>query len=426
LEKLTLRQNDSNGKRPIFFLSYARMSSQGLASHADPNYLVGKLFDALSDDVMALTGSSLPVGFMDRNLLPGDVWTDELAEALANCQVFVPLYSRHYFNSEHCGKEWAAFARRTENYKRLTGDNLNAIVPALFTDIASESIPQIARAIQYRFGSLNSDYNRDGFYGIMKRRGTRRAFRKAVYSLAKRIVDVANSSSDLTPAKRVKYSSLTPAFGHEPDRAVAGTRVMRLAVTALDASQALPSGRSLTYYGASAKDWRPYEPASREPACAVASDVLASNRFEADAAHHEDCHEALEAAQPTAPGLLLVDPWATLDDGRRAFLNRLDALNWSWIRAVIPWGEDDQESKVAESILEESLKLSLPQMLENASPNLKYASCAKPRTVEEFWDVVGLMARAAEQSFLKHAPTNIQAFSERPKLEGPGLDEDGD
>jgi hypothetical protein len=41
----------------------------------------------------------------------GHEWPWRLSNALATCSVFVPLYSRRYFKSEHCGKEWFAFHR---------------------------------------------------------------------------------------------------------------------------------------------------------------------------------------------------------------------------------------------------------------------------------------------------------------------------
>src|SRR6201999_3916000 len=101
-----VRQRDTAETELYFFLSYAHNKSNGRASAADPDTWVTKFFRDLCGQIREL--EQLPieaqVGFMDRDLGLDHHWPNELARALAASRVFVPLYSRRYFESEHCGK----------------------------------------------------------------------------------------------------------------------------------------------------------------------------------------------------------------------------------------------------------------------------------------------------------------------------------
>jgi hypothetical protein len=55
--------------------------------------------------------------FHGPELRPGNEWPVARAKTLATYRVFVPLYSRCYFASAHCGKEWSAFTCRMARYK---------------------------------------------------------------------------------------------------------------------------------------------------------------------------------------------------------------------------------------------------------------------------------------------------------------------
>ena len=98
---------------PLFFLSYAH-GPRDDRSGRDPDLWIAQLYDDLCDHIKSL--ADLPrtqkAGFMDRELRQGHEWPERLSNALATCRVFVPLYSRRYFKSEHCGKEWFASVDR--------------------------------------------------------------------------------------------------------------------------------------------------------------------------------------------------------------------------------------------------------------------------------------------------------------------------
>ena len=99
--------------RPYFFLSYARTPKRDPSDRDDPDRWVFKLYRDLCGAILQMTDARPEeAGFMDRENKLGTEWSPELTTALARCRVFVPLYSRRYFESDNCGREWFAFARR--------------------------------------------------------------------------------------------------------------------------------------------------------------------------------------------------------------------------------------------------------------------------------------------------------------------------
>ena len=99
--------------RPYFFLSYARTPKRDPSDRDDPDRWVYKLYKDLCGAILQMTDARPEeAGFMDRDNKLGTEWSPELTAALAKCRVFVPLYSRRYFESDNCGREWFAFARR--------------------------------------------------------------------------------------------------------------------------------------------------------------------------------------------------------------------------------------------------------------------------------------------------------------------------
>ena len=97
--------------RPYFFLSYARTPKRDPADRDDPDRWVYKLYKDLCAEILQMTDARPEeAGFMDRENQIGALWSPELTSALARCRVFVPLYSRRYFESDNCGREWFAFA----------------------------------------------------------------------------------------------------------------------------------------------------------------------------------------------------------------------------------------------------------------------------------------------------------------------------
>src|SRR5215470_12163223 len=140
------RDSGSAGEMPYFFLSYARTPKHDPNARNDPDEWVYRLYSDLCTDILALTSCGPEsAGFMDRETRPGTVWPDRLAEALATCRVFVPLYSPRYFEREHCGREWFAFTRRMLTQRARDERAVEAIVPALWVPVDHDQLPDVAK-----------------------------------------------------------------------------------------------------------------------------------------------------------------------------------------------------------------------------------------------------------------------------------------
>jgi Caspase domain/TIR domain len=200
--------------RPYFYLSYARIPQSNPGGKDDPDYLVYRLYGDLRAEILQMTASSPEeAGFMDRESLLGAEWSSEVTAALAGCRVFVPLYSRRYFTSDWCGREWAAFARReAEQARKGHLEYSQCIVPILWTPLNPDSIPSVAQAIQYVHPDLGERYRTDGIYGLMRLRTYRADYVRAVHRLAQRIVEVAEMVN-LPPSP---LSTVTPLSGFGP------------------------------------------------------------------------------------------------------------------------------------------------------------------------------------------------------------------
>ena len=202
-----------SGYMPYFFLSYARTPKRDQTDKNNPDRWVHKLYQDLCESILQMT-STRPeeAGFMDRENRLGVAWAPELAYALATCRVFVPLYSQRYFESDNCGKEWAAFAQRKVNQDIAGHKQANAIVPALWTRLDQQDIPYVARSIQYDHSDLGQRYGAEGFYGIMKLQQYRSDYQRAVHRLAQRIVEVAKKTV-VSAEYPADYESLQSIFG---------------------------------------------------------------------------------------------------------------------------------------------------------------------------------------------------------------------
>jgi len=354
---------------------------------------------------------------MDQQLRAGSHWPRRLAEALATCRVFVPLYSRRYFASDQCGREWFAFSRRAQNHIARSAQHVEAIVPALWVPVRPAELPEAARSIQFDHSAFGDRYSVDGFYGVIRLSRYRSEYEEAVYQLARRIVEVAHRTR-IAPATPVDYESLESAFGLQ-DRYQRDRR-LRVTVVAPHATD-LPEGRTDFYYGPTPREWNPYRPDSVRPiaehAAALAKDL--GYRPEVDS-FDESVSDLLADEPPTCPGLLLVDAWATTDPGRQESLRQLDELGKPWVSVMVPWNRQDRETAEADNKLKHSLDASLRRKLADGRITSRTSVGGLP-SLEEFGMALPAMVSAATRQYLKraHAYPPDGPVIERPRLSGP-------
>ena len=414
------------GDVPYFFLSYARTPRHDRNASTDPNRWVHQLYNDLSDEVMQITKSRI-AGFMDREIRVGMQWSKELTTALSTCKVFVPLYSPRYFVSENCGKEWLAFSRRVLDQQARRPETGMAIVPALWVPVDEESLPNVAQKIQFDHYELGERYGADGFYGIMKITRYQDDYTLAVQALARRIVDVAKKTA-IEPGPQADFETSESAFG---DSAVHLTpeKRMQLTVVAPDISH-LPNGRSKHYYGRRPHQWCPYFPAAPMPITDYAVQLTYFLGCEPNVGTLDD-HVKDATNGRIAPGLLLIDAWATRSPSCRRQLRILDELDQDWTSVLLPWNKEDSETVRSGRKLRENIEMCLNRKLSNI-PHRYRRAAIEIETIQDFGDVMAPMVMTMRRKFLKHAQPNLPrdphpprgSAAERPRLrassdEGP-------
>lgn len=88
-----------------------------------------------------------PLIFLDTDIEAGDSWPNRLGNALGRTRVLVPLFSRQYFSSPWCRREFAQMRQRESLLNIRTPENPHGlIVPAHIHD--GNGLPAMARDIQ--------------------------------------------------------------------------------------------------------------------------------------------------------------------------------------------------------------------------------------------------------------------------------------
>ncbi|MEY9872287.1 FxsC-like protein [Streptacidiphilus sp. MAP12-33] len=329
---------DEGIPRPIFFLSYAHSPRGAGRPRSVSNLWETRLFRDLCEAVTDLSGwdATEPPGFMDSGLNVGDGWSERISEMLAHCRVFVPLYSVHYFKSQACGQEWAAFASR-EVISVAPGAASTAIVPVQWVRVPEDRLPPVAKALQFDHQAFGDGYRTEGMQPLLKVSTFQSDYQLAVYRLAQRIVDVSEEMRVRIGACRdfQEYDSAFPPPGRR--------RTLRISVAACDLGH-LPEGRAQGAYGTGPDEWRPFREQTADPIARRAAAVAREWEFHTTIEPFADeAAKLLAGRQPEAPFLLLLDRWTLLDPGQRETLRRLDAHNPAWVGLMEPWDPQDPE-----------------------------------------------------------------------------------
>jgi len=411
---------------PYFFLSHAHRShSDAQKQQSDPDTWVGDLFRDLRQHVKQI--ADLPrtanPGFMDGENQPAGHSPMEAAKALANCRVFVPLYSSGYFADERCGKEWSFFVRRGRNRTGRPSGNIEAIVPGVWDPVEPERLPPVARSLPMSYA--DSDAYKDlGLYGIIKLSRFRKDYELVVKDLAGRIVTAAKRFP-VTAGQVVDVDALDSAFD-VTDRVLAGDKWLRITIVAPRQAE-LPDGRkSSPCYGPSALDWSPYATStnSAPPITASAAAVARDLGFRVEVGDL-DQHGAglLSGNPPVGPQILIIDPWALLVPHSQHLLERLDARQMPWVQAVIPWGSGDGGSKQAAGKLRVALDAGFKNKLTEVASISGPAARGVP-DLEEFREVLRQLIWATSKRYLGKADAFPPAGEvvERPRVSGSGAD----
>jgi FxsC-like protein len=386
-----------------FFLSYAHAVRGDEQDEEDQDVWVHQLFHDLCGYIAQITGlPASKVGFMDRELKSGNEWPWRLSRQLATCRVFVPLYSRRYFQSAHCGKEWSAFRNRARNGAAQRSDHAETIVPALWSPVRMDQLPVAAKSIHFEPRDFGAPYAEYGFFAIMKVKRFKDDYDWTVLQLARHIVNVAEQTQ-VPPGPTIDYESLPNAFAEGAPADMAGDKRLRIIVAAPHLGD-LPPARSGGYYGQHASDWNPYTPDSVEPLAAYARVLARYLGFRPEVSDlYEQEDDLLGGDGATGPAVLLVDPWEAMRPRCQRILARLDELDKPWIQPVVVWNRKDAEMIAAEAELRMALDAAMPITRRDRIRMTALHAVQGVPSIEDIPPVLGDSMRHAARQYLKYA-----------------------
>ena len=274
----------------LAYLSYA---------HTSGDAYLARFVDDLRNGLRVYSGWPHEPLFFDQGIDPGREWSWELRHAIETSRVCVALYSPSYFQSEHCGREFAAFRERS----RLGGES-----PSIFPIqwVPARTLPRAAAETPLLESSFPVEYGQRGLRSLMFSRGGREHYRRIVDELARGIVDLALSTSG-QPMTLPPLETLPSAFADMEAPAARGPSV-QVVYAAGDRETMRSIRRDVELYGKDPREWRPF---GHTPIGALAEQTAKEEKLAVEVVPFTSdlLHDALEAERNGIPFAVLVDPW---------------------------------------------------------------------------------------------------------------------
>ncbi|MEU3036735.1 MULTISPECIES: TIR-like protein FxsC [Streptomyces] len=326
-------------RESYFFLSYARRDDRD-------DVFVSRFYSDLVaelDRLGADCSRQRPFRDVERLALGAD-WERTLGREVGHCRALVALCSPAYVHSLYCGKEWAAFRARVEDYRAQTDIDVPALIPVVWAPMRG-AVPEEITRYQYFEPELGDEYLEQGLMSLL--RGDPVAYRRALQLVARR-VHYAAGLFRLPTVGDLDLSAVRSPFPAQGTLKPAerSTGHVRLFVAA-GAAGALPVGRRRNeYYGRSPLDWTPYHPPANPTVAHRAQRVILDEDYTSSLeVVGDDLGSKLdEAMHDNQPSVLLVDAWAARGEPYRSPLSDYDQQNHPLTGVLVPHHETDDES----------------------------------------------------------------------------------
>ena len=413
-----------------FFFSYASVNHANAKWERrgnNGNYL-DEFYDALcrevSDKAAQLNGQ---VAYRDRRRLKvGDFWGPELIQGLQRSKVLLAVLSPHYLQSQNCGKELGFFDRRVQEFIKNANAAPNEsyrILPLFWEDAdicLRNASPGVARFLQrYNFTQqgMPENYPAVGLSQICKLRPGN-DYEQLCHSIAKRIVELANSPHELPKAPGPDEFNKLESIYLELERnnnedlvlnGPVGANVVYLVGTRSEMKAAgLPQ---IDSYGEKREEWCPFQ---QSPGATV--ELLTkegANLSNLKTLRNLDLPDNLvslikTAARRGSPVLLVLDRYALSLPHVIDKLNGYDAQNFNHCGLVTAGGGEVAHEQV-QSIFNFKCKPNYPHHIWNT-----------PTTRHEYVSSIALVLSGIKQQLLLQAHPEIPLTSAAiPGLSGP-------
>jgi FxsC-like protein len=337
---------------PTFFLSYAR---------EDRSPFFDKFFELLLDALQSkFVGAREGRGFFDtKSMEVGEEWPAELADALQECKVFLPVYTPTYFSRPYCGKEWAIFRARQDAFVRAQGaaGRPALVIPVLWSaaeDLATV-VPESLRDLEDTHDDFGKEYRANGLNVLMRQNRFEDARNIAVEALARRIKRATDAYPVLPSlAERPSIKTVPPLFPVEatPGRLretpeSRGPRYVQFILVAGTRAEFETGVRAdRDFYGDTEVDWQPYRPDVPRPAAAIAAQVAAERDFVPEPVRLDDdfLKRLEDAKSQNKIVVVIVDTWTLRIERYRKLMRDYDDKNFYNTAVLILWNSRNAET----------------------------------------------------------------------------------
>jgi FxsC-like protein len=416
-----------------FFLSYSRRDAIG------SEYLK-QFYEALANQVgkAAAVDSRLTVqdiGFLDTSdIETGNQWDETLREALQTSRTMVCLYSRSYFKSIYCGKEFRAFHTRLVEYASCKGIKVPPLILPVVWDLPLKLprvLPSIVSAIQYTHDEFGRRYAEKGLDLLIKQEQKYKGdYEEFIVRFADRLVQVAEENDlSCSPSKPICLDEIESVFHviEEPPQGRpvppqlvnVGLDFAHFVYVAGQAEQVKEIRNHTTAYGErGGRFWRPYNPDPDTPiALLTARAALEMNLQHEVLVFNEGLIDRLrELDESNTMAVLVVDPWSLKIELYKRYLFAFDKggrfLNCG---VLIIWNEKDIElSLERREELEDSIRATFPNNMVLRDQCFRDAVLSESDMRTQLMDVLKTVKERIEQ--------RMQYARPRPKDPTAGAD----
>lgn len=364
-----------------FFLSYARRDAKG-------NPWLEDFYTRLAQEIGRAAGlpasiEETEIGFYDKEgLEPGVKWPDALAEALQSSRVLVCLYSRSYFKSEYCGKEFAVFSSRIASYTSPPDRPApRLIIPVLWDRPGRlpDMLPAAVADIQYSHADFGDLYAAEGLGQLMRLKKDTEV-ENFIPNLADRIVVEAERHTlprlvNMPPLKDVPSAFYKPPPAPDP---VASDKLSPgdLPPTATPPSISGPDAAWYVYLAGRDKDykdvrkyiscygdkggyqWKPHLPPKSESIGAITPRVAGEKGLTPQVLplSKELVKHLRKAEEDNTIALLIVDAWSVRVKSYKQLMLDYDQYRLDNCGVIIVWNVADGETPGERAKLEDELR----------------------------------------------------------------------
>jgi FxsC-like protein len=363
-----------------FFLSHARFDRD---PDNDPHGCISRFYRDLLATIRRKRAEGSEGFFDGTGIQQGDSWPSSLGTALGTCRVLICMYSRAYFNSEYCGKEFEVFHSRLERYPGRLPQGVRQpplILPVLYAP--PQDVPQletILSDIQYMDDSYPEDYRENGLFYMMVRKSQEENYQNFLDAFAERILQVAeryvlpelNSLPDIRTVRSAWELKATPpgrppANGQQSlaEDAVQYADFVYVAASRSEIQTQLTEAQErIDYYGSrGGLDFKPYYPVPPKTAGLFGQDIATKEGF-----YHLPVPlsnnlvgQIRDARLNNRIVIIIVDTWTLKIPAYQLLVQQYDDLDPLNSSMLIVWDNKDGTTISNRAALENTIRLTFP------------------------------------------------------------------